>query len=125
MSLRNYVFTQFASLAQQEDVELVFFNNSPVNLKALGHKEVRFPTIQLHWKTDAIKNAIKHNELNWFKSQTDNSIFDSYKFEWNTKGIKNKLKTALAKNKVKADPAQEDILYLRKNVKEQERKTGY
>lgn len=125
MSLRNYVYTQFADLAQREGVELFFLNNSPVDLKALGHQEVRFPTIQLHWKTDALKNAIKHNELNWFKSQTGNSVFDSYKFKWNTNGIKNKLKTVLAKNKVKAVPSQKYILNLRKKLREQERKTTY
>jgi len=125
VSLRNYVYTEFASLAEQDGVELVFLNNSPVDLEGLGHQEVKFPKIQLHWKTDALKNAIKHNELNWFKSKSGNAIFDTYKFKWNTKGIKNKLKTALAKKKVKATPSLEYIASLRKKLRQQERKTSY
>lgn len=125
VSLRNYVYTRFSEIAMQEGLELIYWNNTPLDLTSLGHREIRFPKVQLHWRTDALKNAIIHSELNSYKEATGNSIFDQYKFPWNTRGLKNKLKTFIAKRYLKEKPSQEDILRLREKLKRQEKSTSY
>lgn len=125
VSLRNYVYTDFARLAKQEGIELVYWNNTPLDLQAIGYREMKFPKVKLHWQTDALKNAIKRLELNKFKVQTGNPIFDAYTFTWNTKGIKNKFKTLLAKRYIRKNPTPEYILRLREKLKKQEASTPY
>lgn len=119
------MYTQFAELAAKENIDLVYWNNTPLNLDKMGYQEIPFPKIALHWKTDALKNAIKHTELNKFKEQSDNTIFDAYKFAWNTRGFKNKVKTFIAKRYIKASPSEKDIVRLREKLKDQERSTAY
>lgn len=119
------MYTQFAELASKKGIDLVYWNNTPLNLEKLGHQEIPFPKVALHWRTDALKNAIKHNELNKFKRKTDNAIFDTYKFAWNTKGIKNKVKTLIAKRYVKKNPSDTYIKSLREKLKKQETSTAY
>ena len=125
VSLRNYVYTRFLEIAVAEELELIFWNNTPLDLAALEYQEIKFPNVQLHWQTDALKNAIIHTELNSYKAATGNPIFDQYKFAWNTIGIKNKLKTALAKRYIRKAPTQEYIVRLREKLKRQERSTAY
>lgn len=119
------MYTKFTRLATQEGIELVFWNNTPVNLTALGLEEIKLPKVKLHWQTDALKSAIKHTELNAFKAKTTQYIYDEYKFAWNTRGIKNKLKAALAKRYIRKAPTQEYIVRLREKLKRQERSTAY
>lgn len=119
------MYTQFSSLALKEDIELVFWNNTPVDLTVLGFQEIKFPKVTLHWQTNALKNALKHTELNVYKVNTSQSIFDEYKFAWNTKGVKNKLKTAIAKRYIRKMPTQQYIVRLREKLKRQERSTTY
>lgn len=103
----------------------MFWNNTPVNLTEFGLEEIKLPKVKLHWQTDALKNAIKHTELNAYKVKTSNPIFDAYKFKWNTNGIKNKVKTTIAKYYIKQRPSQEYIARLRKKLKQQEKSTSY
>lgn len=119
------MYTQFAQLAAKERLELIYWNNTPLNLEKLGHQEIPFPKVALHWRTDALKNAIKHNELNKFKNESKNPIFDAYKFAWNSKGIKNKVKTFIAKRYVKKTPTNSYIQRLREKLKKQEKRTTY
>ena len=123
--MRNYVYTQFAEIAASEGIELVYWNNTPLGLEPLGYQEIPFPKVSLHWQTDILKNAIKHLELNLFKEQTGSTIYDAYKFKWNTNGVKNKIKTFLAKRYVKKHPSREYIIRLREKLKSQERSTSY
>ena len=119
------MYTQFAQLAAKEGIELIYWNNTPLNLEKLGHQEIPFPKVALHWRTDALKNAIKHNELNKFKNESNNPIFDAYKFAWNTGGLKNKVKTFIAKRYLKKTPTNSYIQRLREKLKRQEKSTTY
>lgn len=125
VSLRNYVYTDFAQLAKSENIELIYWNNTPLDLTQLGFQEIKFPSIRLHWRTDALKNAITHNELNWFQNTTGNSIYQAYKFPWNTRGIKNKIKTALAQLYIKKKPTPGYIVRLREKLRKQETRTPF
>lgn len=119
------MYSSFPEQAKAQGIDIVYANNAPVSLGTFGYKQIDWPAIQLHWKTDALKNAIKHNELNYFSAKTGNSIYHRYKFNWNTKGWKNKLKTRLAKRLIKEHPSQEYIDQLRNKLNEQEQKTTY
>lgn len=119
------MYTGFSHLAKEAGIELVFWNNTPLDLSSLGHQEISFPKVALHWKTDSLKNAIKHNELNHFSNLFNNTVFHSYKFKWNTNSLKNRLKTYIAKSYLKKEPSQEQIIRLRKKIKRQEQSTHY
>lgn len=60
-----------------------------------------------------------------FRNTSKNSVFDAYKFAWNTKGIKNKVKTFIANRYVIKNPSENDIIRLRKKLKKQEKSTRY
>lgn len=63
--------------------------------------------------------------MNAHKAATGDSIFDAYKLRWNTLGFKNRLKTFLAKRRVRRGPTEAYIRGLRERLKKKEKSTAY
>ncbi|WP_438968720.1 UDP-glycosyltransferase [Nonlabens sp.] len=123
--LRNYVYTDFAAIAKSQNLDLIFLNNTSVDLRMYGLNSMPWPKIKLHKFTDSLKNALKINELTWFENKFDNPIYREYIFKNNKRGCKNYIKNSITKLFITSNPNEKSILEIREKIKSQERKTQY
>lgn len=97
VGLKNFAFTQFKSMAQANDLDITYWNNTIFDLNKMGYKQVNITNAKLNPLTDIYKNVRKHLEIKNNVKRFQDPVYNSYLFAFNTKGIKNKLRTALAK----------------------------
>ncbi|MBS3993002.1 MAG: UDP-glycosyltransferase [Bacteroidetes bacterium] len=92
VGLRNFAHTQFFEIGNSMGYELVYWNNTPFDLKSLGFNQLEINRAKIHPLTTLLKNARKEIELNRFKKKFKDPVYDFYKFPSTNKGIKNKIK---------------------------------
>lgn len=95
VGLKNFAFTSFKNEAKSNHLDLVYWNNTIFNLKNLGCKQVQIKKAHLNPFTEVYKNVRKHLEIQNNTHRFNDAVYQSYLFPFNTKGIKNKIRTAL------------------------------
>ncbi len=93
VGLRNFAFTKFYDLGIEKEYNVVFWNNTPFDLKALGFQEIKINEAKNHTVTYIFKNARKHIEINLNIKRENDKVYNSYRFPWAYKGLKNTLKS--------------------------------
>lgn len=125
IGLRNFAYTKFYNQGQDANLDFTFWNATPFPLSSLGFKEIALPQANLHWLTDIYKNARKHIELNQFKKQYSDSVFDTYKFPFKYDSFKKSIKNILTKLIIGLNNNPNGLKRVRKKIFDIERKTNY
>jgi len=125
VSLRNFVFSGFYEKAKVNGFEVVFLNNTAFDLSALGYQERSLGRRKLHWLTDSFKNAKKRVELNLYKKQFNDEVYEKYWFKLRNKTVKTTVKNLISKLLILFFNSEKGLLFLRKKIKELESKTDY
>lgn len=95
VGLRNFAFTKFKEIGDQQGFEIVYWNNTAFQLKEeFGFEEIQVKNLRPHWKTDLLKRAKIKSELNVFTKKFKDNTFLTYNFKQSYKGLKNLVKSS-------------------------------
>lgn len=125
VGLRNFAFTDFKTIGEQNGFDITYWNNTVFSLKEnLGFNEVKIENHQIHALTPLYLRARKHIELNVSKSKFNDDVYPTYKFPFNYKGLKNIFKTLFIKFLILFDNSEKGIERIRKKIDSLERSTS-
>ncbi|EJL66763.1 hypothetical protein [Flavobacterium sp. CF136] len=125
VGLRNFAFTNFHKIGIENGFDITFWNNTPFQLKELGFKEIKIEKAKTHSFTDIYKNVRKHIELNLNIKKSDDIVYDTYRFPFSYKGIKNKIKSLTAESLIYFYSSEKGLNVIREKIKRNEKKTIY
>lgn len=125
VGLRNFAFTQFHEIGKNEGFDIVYWNNTVFNLSEIGYKEEKIKYSKLHLFTDILKNAKIQITLNQFIRKTNDKVYDTYRFPFNNKNIKSKLKTGLTKLIINEFDSEKGLETISIRIEKLERSTIY
>lgn len=97
VGLKNFAYTSFSNLAAKENLNLIYWNNTVINLDFLNLEQVKMQNVQLNPLTDIYKNVRKHLEINNNIKKFNDTVYQTYLFPLNTNTLKNKIRTAITK----------------------------
>lgn len=104
--------------------EVVFWNQTPFNLKELGFKEIKLNG-KPRAMTDLLKRAKINSTLDYFEKKFNDPIYQTYKFPPSRKGLKAKIKNALTDQMTTVYRGEDGLEKLRYKIKESERKSSF
>lgn len=92
--IRNFVYSSFNSLGVSKNWNITYWNGSeyPIN-ERFGYNELIIDDDSVHPLTPIYSRARKRIELNIFKEEFQDEVYESYKFPLNFSGLKNTLKS--------------------------------
>ena len=123
VGLRTFAYTRLPELAKSASCNLVFWNNTPMDLSQLGLDEIAFSGSRVHAFTDSYKNARKHIELNSFSRRFNDRVYQTYKFGMKAKGFKSAVRIAFTKYLISRFDSGTGLIKIRDKIKQLERKT--
>mgnify|MGYP003556617931 FL=1 len=89
VGLRNFAFTNFHKNAKERGLNIVFWNNTPFDLKALQYNEIRIENAKAHPLTNILKIAQTRIELALSIKKSKDLVYNSYKFPFSYKDLRN------------------------------------
>ncbi|KGO97199.1 UDP-glycosyltransferase [Flavobacterium enshiense] len=125
VGLRNFAYGNFHGLSRSYGFDIVYWNNTPFDLSALNFRDIKIENCQLHPLTDIYKNSRKHIELNQFENRFNDNIYNGYRFPFNTKTFKSKIKTFASKCLIKLNDSEKGIVIVSNKMKALEESTKY
>lgn len=125
VGLRNFAFTDFNKLGKEAGFEVVYWNNTVFDVNELGFNEVRIQNSKTHPLTDVLKAAKINITLNQFKRKTGDDVYDSYKFPFQSKSAKGKLKSLTIKMLISLFNSSSGLEKIEKIIDKKERSTAY
>ncbi|MCF6129925.1 UDP-glycosyltransferase [Flavobacterium sp. AS60] len=123
VGLRNFAFTNFHQLGIDNGFEITFWNATLFDLTKLGIKEIKIVNPKTHPITDFLKNAQIQIELSQNIKKSKDRVYDSYRFPFSYKGIKNALKSLVVQWFIFWNNSASGLKKVRKKIAENERKT--
>lgn len=125
VGLRNFAFTDFKSIGENMGFDITYWNNTIFSLKNnLGFNEVKIEDHSAHPLLPIYSRARKRAELNVSKERFNDSVYPTYKFPFNYKGLKNILKSLYVKWLIGLYSSEKGIVKLRKKINTLERSTS-
>lgn len=125
VGLRNFAYSNFYSIGQNENLDVIFWNNTPFNLTDLSFKEIKIEDSKSNTFTEIYKNARKEIELNLNIKKTGDKVYDSYRFPRSYNGIKRTIKSVLIDFFTLFYSTNKGLIKVRQKVAQAERKTAY
>ena len=125
VGLKNFAFTNFKEIAKDNNLELVYWNNTIFNLEDLDCNQVKMQNVKLNPLTDIYKNVRKHLEIQNNIKRFNDTVYQSYLFPFNTKGMKNKMRTALTQLLIAKYSNEKGLKKVINKTYKLERKTEY
>ncbi|MDB2462804.1 UDP-glycosyltransferase [Algibacter sp.] len=125
VSIRNFAYTSFPSLANDKNIKLVFWNITPFGLENLNVEEIKIYKPKPSALTDLIKTALIRIELNLFTKRDNDLIYQEYKFPLSCRNLKSTLKSLFVKLIIGLFNSEKGIIKLRSKMSDLERKTKY
>jgi hypothetical protein len=125
VGLRNFAYSDFNDIGKKEDFDIVFWNNTPFDLKKLDFKEIRIQNSKSHPLTETYKNARKQIELNLNIRRTKDRVYDTYRFPFAYSTTVKAIKSGVTQLLSLTHSSKYGLLRIRKKIKEEERKTLY
>lgn len=124
VGLRNFAFTRFKDIGEQRGNQIIYWNNTvfPLN-EELGYEEVLIDTQKIHPLTPYYCRVRKHIELNVWARKFKDSVYHTYKFPFNSNGVKNALMTFFVRLLIAFNSTEKGILRIRKRINSLERST--
>lgn len=125
VGLRNFVFSDFSKSGEENDCEVVLWNNTVFNLEELGLNEVKIKNANIHPLTDLLKVAKNHISLNLFAAKSKDKVYHSYKFPFKATNVKAKIKIAVIKILIRRFNSAAGLKKIEKLINKKERTTTY
>lgn len=125
IGLRNFAYSNFYNVGQNDNFEVTFWNNTPFNLTELSFKEIKIENSKSNVLTEVYKNARKEIELNLNIKKTNDKVYDSYRFPLPYKDIKKAIKSSIIRFLTFANSTDKGLIKIRKKISRLERKTLY
>ncbi len=97
VSLRNFVYTDFPTIARTKDIEVTFWNATPHDFSAEGHREIRFDHNPTHPFSQPLKIAKNRVEINMNKILDGDDIYENYFFALKSRNLSSFAKNAAAR----------------------------
>lgn len=98
VGLRNFAFTQFKEIGEQQGFDITYWNNTIFSLKEeLGYPELKIESTRIHPKTPVINHARKRVELSLSRKRTKDNVYPTYRFPLRWNSIKNIAKSSFVK----------------------------
>lgn len=125
VGLRNFAFTEFKNVGESMGFDITYWNNTIFSLKDnLGFKEVKIEDHSAHPLLPIYSRARKRAELNVSRDKFNDSVYPTYKFPFNYKGLKNALKSLYTKCLIGLHSSERGIVKLRAKINKLERSTS-
>ncbi|MGL5113502.1 MAG: UDP-glycosyltransferase [Flavobacterium sp.] len=125
VGLRNFAYSEFHAMGEKENFDLVFWNNTPFDLKTLGFKEITIEYSKSHPLTETYKNARKQIELHLNIRKTKDKVYDTYRFPFSYATLKKAIKSSATQVLTFTHSSSFGLQRIRRKIKEEERKTLY
>lgn len=124
VGLRNFAFTKFKEIGEEKGYQIFYWNNTVFSLKdQLGYDEIKIENHKIHPLTPVYSRIRKHIELNVSQKKFNDKVYETYKFPFNYKGLKNTLQTFYIKCSIGLNSSENGILRIRKRINALERST--
>ena len=125
VGLRNFAFTDFKSIGENMGFDITYWNNTIFSLKDnLGFNEVKIEDHTAHPLLPIYTRARKRAELNVSKDKFKDSVYPTYKFPFNYKGLKNIFKSLYVKWLIGLYSSEKGVVILRRKINALERSTS-
>lgn len=125
IGLRNFAYSDFQAIGEQENFEVVFWNNTPFDLTQLGFKEIKIQNSKSHPLTETYKNARKQIELNLNIRRTKDSVYNTYRFPFSYATTIKALKSGVTQFLSITHSSTFGLKRIRHKIRQEERKTLY
>ena len=125
IGLRNFAYSNFYQIGKDKKFDVVFWNNTSFPLSDLGFSEIKINDAKVSPKTNILKAVKLYATLNLFEKRSNDSVYQSYKFPLQFKGIKSSLKSILCLFLIKRYSSEKRILKLDDAINKAERNTAY
>jgi hypothetical protein len=125
VGLRNFAFTNFHKNAKERGLDVVFWNNTPFDLTSLAFKEIRIRHAKAHPITNLLKIAQTRIELALSIKKSKDLVYNSYKFPFSYKGLKNILKNLYINLLIFRYNSEKGLSTIREKIAQNERKTKF
>ena len=125
VGLRNFAYSNFYQIGKDKEFDVVFWNNTSFPLSDLGFLEIKISDARVNPKTNILKAVKLYATLNLFEKRSNDSVYQSYKFPLQFKGIKSSLKSILCLFLIKRYSSEKKILKLEDTINKAERNTTY
>lgn len=125
IGLRNFAYTDFHRIGIEMGFDIRYWNNTPFDLSSLGFEEIKINNPKNHQLTETYKNARKHVELNLFVKRFNDPTYNSYRFPFSSKTVKQKIKTFLTKRIISKYNSENGLIVLIKKITNFESQTTY
>ncbi|MEP3836591.1 MAG: UDP-glycosyltransferase [Algibacter sp.] len=125
VSLRNFAYTNFYKYGEQNNFDIVFWNNTSFNLNDLGINQIELSNSRLHKYTTILKNVRKRIELNCYKKRFNDPIYLKYSFSLPFNGLKNSFKSLITKLLIFLFNSEKGLQLVRNQINKLESSTAY
>ncbi|MDD5151087.1 MAG: UDP-glycosyltransferase [Flavobacterium sp.] len=125
IGLRNFAYTSFYKLGKELGFDVVFWNNTPFSLTNLGFNEIKIEKAKTHPLTDIYKNVKIQVELNLNIKNTNDNVYNTYRFPFSYSTLKNTIKSVAVQLLSKFYFSQSGLTKIRAKMNKEERKTLY
>lgn len=125
IGLRNFAYSEFHTIGEKENFDLVFWNNTPFDLTTLGFAEIKIGNSKSHPLTETYKNARKQIELNLNIRRTKDKVYDTYRFPFSYDTVKKAVKSSVTQLMTFTHFSSFGLTRIRRKIKRKERKTLY
>lgn len=125
VGLRNFAFTKFKSIGEENNFKITYWNNTPFSLKEeLGYEEVKIQTQKIHSLTTVFARARKRIELNIFDKKYKETVYKTYNFPHSYNSVVNAAKSILVDFLVFFGSNEAGNKFVRETIKKLERKSS-
>ncbi|MFD2939591.1 UDP-glycosyltransferase [Flavobacterium notoginsengisoli] len=125
VGLRNFAFTKFKEIGEKKGYQITYWNNTVFSLKEqLGFDEIKIENHKTHPLTPLYSRIRKHIELNVSQKKFNDKVYETYKFPFSYKGVKNILRTLFIRFLIGFNSSENGILRIRKRINALERSTS-
>lgn len=125
IGLRNFAYSNFCKIGKDKGFDVVFWNNTPFDLKELGFKELKIKHAKSNSYTELYKNARKQIELNLSVLKTKDRVYDTYRFPYSYHSVKGTFKSIFTQLLSKFYTSADGLKKIQAKINELERGTSY
>ncbi|MFY0604290.1 MAG: UDP-glycosyltransferase [Flavobacteriaceae bacterium] len=126
VGLRNFAFTHFSEIAKENELDLVYWNNTEFPLhNELGFNEIKISNAKCHFASDLYKRAKTKIELLTFFKRTNDKAFLSYIFPDSKSNLKTIIKNKIVNAITRTHSSKKGQERVRKQISKFELKTDY
>ena len=123
IGLRNFAYSDFQSIGNNNEFDVKFWNNTPFDLTSMGFNEIKIENAKNRPLTDIYKNVKIQAELNLNIKNSNDKVYNSYRFPLSYATLKKSIKSLLIQTMTKFYSSEKGLEKLRQKMNNEERKT--